>query len=399
VRRPGDGPLGGPGSPATTGGIRRPGSPEGTGAVRRPGEGPLGGPGSPATTGGIRRPGSPESSGAVRRPGDGPYGSPESTGALRRPVDGPLGGPGSPAAPRQRLRGGTRSPETSGPIPAGAVDAQVGGAPPPAAHAAGVRPAVAPDRLRATGSAAVRPAAGSGVAHDGPVPPDRTASTAEAAGPDGRGRATIATIVVTILVMLGGVPLYFAASAATRDPVFGALDTLRVPAAAARNVTDREDGSSWCITECRFRERSARSEQSVEETTRTYTSALAIQGWRSWAPTMCPDQPVDGNYTCWRRDELTLDLWIRPPACVNPKAPTADPNAGVAPTQSPAPTLSPGADPNKTCGGADVSIKVRNAIGDPRTKPQPTVDPSLIGETPDAVFTDDPLKEPATVPS
>jgi hypothetical protein len=270
---------------------------------------------------------------------------------------------------------------------------------PPASHAAAVRPAVAPDSLRATGSAAVRPTGGPGVAYHGPIPPDQTAPTVETTGPDGQGRATVGAIVAAILVLLGALPLYFAVSAATRDPVFGVLDALEVPASTARNVTDREDGSIWCIAECRFRERSARSEQSVEETTGTYTAALAKQGWRSWAPTMCPDQPVDGNYTCWRRDELTLDLWIRPPACVNPKAPTADPDAGVAPTQSPAPTLSPGADPNKTCGGADVSIKVRNAIGDPRTKPQPSVDPSLIGETPDAVFTDDPLKGPTTAPS
>jgi hypothetical protein len=212
---------------------------------------------------------------------------------------------------------------------------------------------------------------------------------------------TVVAIVGVILLLLGAVPTYFAVGAAARDPVFGALDALGVPGYTARNVSDRADGNGWCIEQCRFRERSARSEQDVEKTTQIYTAALAAQGWRTWAPKMCPDHPVDGKYSCWRRDELTLDLWIRPPACVavatpSPGQPVAP---GPVPTESPAPTLSPGANPDTTCGGSDISIKVRNAIGDPRTKPQPSVDPSLIGETPDAVFTDDPLRNPSTAPS
>jgi integrin beta 3 len=46
-----------------------------------------------------------------------------------------------------------------------------------------------------------------------------------------------------------------------------------------------------------------------------------------------------------------------------------------------------------------VSIKVQNAVTDQRGKPQPAVDPSLIGETPDPVLTPDPLLEPTPTAS
>jgi hypothetical protein len=44
-------------------------------------------------------------------------------------------------------------------------------------------------------------------------------------------------------------------------------------------------------------------------------------------------------------------------------------------------------------------VKVRNAIDDDRTKPQPSTDPSLTGEDPDPIFTDDPLGELTPTPS
>ena len=46
-----------------------------------------------------------------------------------------------------------------------------------------------------------------------------------------------------------------------------------------------------------------------------------------------------------------------------------------------------------------MSIKVQNAVTDPRLKPQPAVDPSLIGETPDPVLTNDPLLDPTPTAS
>ena len=60
--------------------------------------------------------------------------------------------------------------------------------------------------------------------------------------------------------------------------------------------------------------------------------------------------------------------------------------------------LVPTTDP-KNCTGSTVSIKVQNAVTDPRLKPQPAVDPSLIGETPDPVLTNDPLLEPTPTAS
>ena len=44
--------------------------------------------------------------------------------------------------------------------------------------------------------------------------------------------------------------------------------------------------------------------------------------------------------------------------------------------------------------GSTVSIKVLNAVFDTRGKPEPKQSPGLVGETPDAVVSDDPLLNP-----
>jgi hypothetical protein len=46
-----------------------------------------------------------------------------------------------------------------------------------------------------------------------------------------------------------------------------------------------------------------------------------------------------------------------------------------------------------------VTVKVQNAVADERTGPRPTTDPSLTGEDPDPVLTDDPLQDPTAAPS
>ncbi|MFI5838911.1 hypothetical protein ACIA8K_04235 [Catenuloplanes sp. NPDC051500] len=203
-----------------------------------------------------------------------------------------------------------------------------------------------------------------------------------------------ALVLVTLLV-LGALPLYFGIRAATRDPVFNTLDELGVPTWAAQEPDDQITGSRWCFIECRLRERTATSEKAPEETTRVYQTALDDAGWQRWQVDGCPDQPVDqGDYSCWRRDELTLDLWIRPPACAD--GALAQRPAGESEVAPPE-----GAAPAADCPGAAVSIKVNNAIGDGRTQPQPSVPPEFLGETPDATFdysTDIPTDLPTDLP-
>jgi integrin beta 3 len=107
----------------------------------------------------------------------------------------------------------------------------------------------------------------------------------------------------------------------------------------------------------------------------------------------CSDQAKpSGKYTCWTRDEFTLDLSVRPPECAADAVAAQDP--AWVPSTGPGGVV-PSVDPAK-CTGSTVSIKVQNAVTDERIRPQPPVDPSLIGETPDAVLTNDPLLEQPT---
>ncbi|HEY3006673.1 MAG TPA: hypothetical protein VGJ63_01220 [Micromonosporaceae bacterium] len=204
-------------------------------------------------------------------------------------------------------------------------------------------------------------------------------------------RLRMMTLVVSALLVLGALPLYFGIRAATRDPVFNTLDGLDVPRWAAVATDDRVDGSRWCFIECRFRERTINSSRGPDETATAYEKALAADGWRRWKVALCPDTPVDGHYTCWQRDEYTLDLWVRKPACAYDPArlrPTIGPGAGAA--------ASPGADP---CTGSVVSVKVRNRIADDRARPQQSQDPGLTGEDPDIIPTDEPLPDITIAPS
>lgn len=209
-------------------------------------------------------------------------------------------------------------------------------------------------------------------------------------------RLRIATLVVASLLVLGALPLYLGIRAATRDPVFNTLDALGVPQWAATSVEDEISGSRWCIIDCRLRERQAESSRDPDTTATVYERALADSGWQPWNVALCPDQPVpEGqHYTCWKRDEYTLDLWVREPACAE------DPLRNR-PTVAPAPLASPGvaAAPADPCGGSVVSIKVRNAIDDDRGRPLPTQDPDLTGEDPDPVFTDAPSLDQTQSPS
>ena len=208
-------------------------------------------------------------------------------------------------------------------------------------------------------------------------------------------RLRVITLVTLSVIVLGLLPLLFGIRSATRDPVFNSLDALSVPGWADKRVDDRTSGSIWCFIDCRFRERSAQSDRSFEETDKVYSAALTAAGWRLRRGE-CSDQPnPSGRYTCWTRDEFTLDLWVRLPECAVDAIAAQDPAA--LPSLGPD-GLVPSADP-ANCTGSTVSIKVQNAVTDPRVRPQPPVDPSLIGETPDPLPPNDPLTDPTPTAS
>ncbi|WP_239162372.1 hypothetical protein [Paractinoplanes rishiriensis] len=201
---------------------------------------------------------------------------------------------------------------------------------------------------------------------------------------------TLLSIAVVVLVVL---PAFFGLRSATKDPVFSSLDALDVPAWAAQEAVDQGSGSRWCFFECRFRERITQSEQPFKETTRAYSDALRAAGWQPWTVGACPETPVaadQGTYSCWKRDEFTLDLWVRLPECAVDQVAAQDPAAAGLQSTAPEPTAE--------CVGSTVSIKVQNAIYDPRGKPETGGQP-LIGETPDPVLSNDPLLEPTPAPS
>ncbi len=95
----------------------------------------------------------------------------------------------------------------------------------------------------------------------------------------------------------------------------------------------------------------------------------------------------EGTYTCFKRDEFTLDLAVGLPSCaVDQVAADALPAAGTDQAEAGA------TDPGK-CEGSAVSIKVRTAIGDERGKTDKN--PGPVGQTPEPVLNeDDPLFAP-----
>ncbi|XVV10434.1 hypothetical protein ACQP2X_37150 [Actinoplanes sp. CA-131856] len=201
---------------------------------------------------------------------------------------------------------------------------------------------------------------------------------------------TLVSLAAVVLLVL---PAFFGLRAAGNDPVFGSLNSLDVPSWAAEKVDDQSSGSRWCFMDCTFRERIAQSAKPFAETTQAYTAALSAAGWQPWKVAECPEQPVgkdEGTYSCWKRDEFTLDLWVRLPECqvdqVAAQDPATIPSAGTEPV-----------DP-KDCVGSTVSIKVQNAIADTRGDPDVQESP-LVGETPDPVLSDDPLLEPTPTAS
>jgi integrin beta 3 len=204
-----------------------------------------------------------------------------------------------------------------------------------------------------------------------------------------RRRLRMVTLVSLAVVVLVVLPAFFGLRSAAKDPVFTSLDALKVPSWAATKVVDRTSGSRWCFIDCRFRDRQVTSQRPFKETTTAYENALVAAGWQSWKVAGCPDEKVDpgsGTYSCWRRDEFTLDLRVGLPDCA------VDALAAQVPGALPS-GLAPPPDSSK-CVGSSVSIKVQNAISDTRGKAEPRQSPNLVGETPNPVLSNDPLLAP-----
>jgi hypothetical protein len=196
-------------------------------------------------------------------------------------------------------------------------------------------------------------------------------------------RLRVVTLVSLAALVLLILPAFFGMRAASSDPVLASLDALEVPSWASKNDKDFETGNSLCLGVCEFRERVSESDQSFKETTKVYSEALTKAGWTERKVEGCPEMPVkaeDGTYTCWQRDELTLDLSVGLPGCaVDQVSAEQNPQAGA---EAPEPI-----DP-ASCVGSTVSIKVWNAIEDERGKTDPAPGPQ--GVQPDAVLpTDD----------
>lgn len=175
---------------------------------------------------------------------------------------------------------------------------------------------------------------------------------------------TMALMIIVALV-LGAPVLYFGILTATRDPVLNSLDRLPVPDQYAQSPQDRIiSGSRWCFIDCRFRERQLESLADTEETTAVYQAALREAGWAQWQVEGCPQVEVDGDYTCWTRDEYTLDLWVQPPECVydplnlRPNLGSNEDEAGEA--------AGVGDNGQEECGGSVVEIKMQNRVADER---------------------------------
>lgn len=205
------------------------------------------------------------------------------------------------------------------------------------------------------------------------------------------------TAMATVVVLLLGAPLiYLGIETAARDPVLNSLAGLPVPDWAAESSEDRIiSGSRWCFIDCRFRERRLVSQGEPEETYQVYVQALRDVGWSRWDVEGCPLVEVDGDYTCWTRDEYTLDLWVHPPPCAyDPRRLRPDVPAD---SEEEVPDI-----PNeeKDCSGSIVEIKMQNRVADERgiSGVGPSVGPSPPAGTPSG-DPSEPASSPDTSPS
>jgi hypothetical protein len=139
-------------------------------------------------------------------------------------------------------------------------------------------------------------------------------------------RMRVITVVSLVLVLLGGPLGYYAFRETSRDPVLSTLAGLSVPTWAAKDPKDHVEGSIWCVRQCRFRQRTLRSDRPQDETHAAYSQALTSDGWLPWRAAGCPPDDVKGVESCWQRDQYVLDLWTYQAECevqIKPPEPAA----------------------------------------------------------------------------
>ena len=209
------------------------------------------------------------------------------------------------------------------------------------------------------------------------------------------------TLIALVVALVGALPFYFALRAAARDPVLTSLDALSVPQWAVAEKDDNITGSRWCLLDCRYRERTVQSKRPIDETAKVYQEALLGAGWvqLSGIPG-CPPEVGEGEHaSCWRRDEFTLDLWIREPSrCADDllrKRPKIEPTGAASPGPEASGAPAP-AGPPDDCSGSTVTIKVFNAIADERLhwNPEATPNPEIGELTDEDLATPDPTPTP-----
>jgi integrin beta 3 len=162
-------------------------------------------------------------------------------------------------------------------------------------------------------------------------------------------RLRLITLAFVTLVLLGALPGFFVIRGLVQDPAFRAMDTLPVPSWAAQRPVDQAVGNRWCFQACRVRQRTLESQRELAPTLAAYRKALGQEGWKPWQVQGCPARQVRGNYTCWRRDEYTLDLWVRAPDCRK--------GGGAGDGVS-----------GNACPESIVTVVIRNAGADPRLR-------------------------------
>ncbi|MEV0460809.1 hypothetical protein [Catellatospora methionotrophica] len=316
--------------------------------------------GGPAPMGGMPPQSVP---GPTAAPHAGP--GPKQGGPVAGP--GPMGGPGLVGGPV--LGGAPMGPGMAGGPPAGPGPA--GGRPPGRPEPIAVRP---PDP-----NAVVPPAGDRRPGLAAGVDVIRGARSEVRKQLREQQRLRMWTLIALVAVVVGALPFYFVLRAATRDPVLTTLDALDVPtwAVTSGKTVDNIYGSRWCLIDCRYRERSLESARGIDDTTTAYQKALTDAGWARWdVPSCVLDEGGEGKYSCWRRDEFTLDLWVRPittPECTDllRNRPTIGPSAAPSTAPSadpPAAASAPPAGNADACTGSAVTIKVQNTVADDRLR-------------------------------
>ena len=372
---PGRRPPGRPAGPP----VRSAGLPAGAPSEARP-RPPSRFPGAP---GGAPDPRGPRpAQGAAPLPPGPPLRSPSVPGPPRTPsVPGPpprdagLGPRDAGAGPREagsgpRDAGAGPRQAGSGPRDAGfgppdaAGRRSVGVAGPPPRRGTGEQPPVGSGPRHATGEQApVQPRHATG--EQPAVPPRHATGEQPVVDPPGRrtaelrrqaGRVPVVALALAAFVLLAALPAAFLIRDISGDPVFAALDELKLPSWATQAHQDASTGNRWCLHDCRLRERTWRSAKPAQATDPVYRQALTAAGWRLRPSPGCPKQPT-GAATCWQRDAYVLDVWIRDAPCdlsniaaaQGNGSPPADPNAAIP---------SPGASgPPATCQGSLVTVK------------------------------------------